>query len=367
MTTGKPDSEGIMHLPQEGLGQEGQGGDVTTALVFPPIIQEMNAQAQPDQHAQAMASGEVRHVPYVHALQIALGKKSLYFSANNQKAISPEDVHSTNLGGALYLRPEQGSRLVDAQVLGPHIRGDLMKSPEGELDRSELCKLPIVYHLQERKHIRDITDDEAKEAGYANKQQLQVRLALQTDQAETFELILQNKFRDFLKSRVAEENINGAFGVWPKVLEGLRFREITPNGMDSNILQQIAQIANDFQNSLELSKEDIIGTADRFSIREATPEELVECRKMANGEDARKSMGAVLKALHGAISPHSPMLKKPWNDMTGIYGEDTFAGLMKQLQERAHVLAPEPVPEARPTGWEERLAEAEKLVRGFRR
>lgn len=256
---------------------------------------------------------------------------------------------------------------MDAQVLKPHIRGDLMKLPEGELDRSELCKLPIVYHLQERKHIRDITDDEAKEAGYANKQQLQIRLSLQTDQAETFELILQDKFRDFLKSRVSEENLNGAFGVWPKVLEGLRFREITPSGMDINILQQIAQIANDFQSSLNLPKEEIIGTVDRFSIREAAPEELVKCGKTANEENARKSISTVLKTLHGAISSTSPEQKKPWNDMTGIYGQDTFAGMMRNLQERMHVLAPEPVPEAKPTGWKERLAGAEEFVRGFRR
>lgn len=108
MTTGNLNPGVTLHLPQEGLGQEGQSGVVSAAPAFPPIIEEMNAQAQPDKHEQAMVSGEVKHMPYVHALQIALGKKSLYFSANNEKAISPEDIHSTNLGGRVVYPPDTG-------------------------------------------------------------------------------------------------------------------------------------------------------------------------------------------------------------------------------------------------------------------
>ena len=282
---------------------------------------------------KALVSGKISNMTFTQGLKLALGKKNIYFSARHPEVQSPEGIDSVTRQAAVYLRPVDGRHIVQAEVLRHDMLPDELMDPKAE---DLLCKLPLVYSLNAaNKPIADITEEEAKSAGYSRRM-LQARLELQSDKAFDFEQkvaghVAQVAMHSFQGD---QQQLSGFLSaVVPRVIEGLRFGRIMG---DKNVAQQAIQFMNNLYASLEDT--DFQGTADMFSIGVAEVKDMVDGKLVENEHEARKTLGTSLLRIHNSIPGFNELDKDIRNEMYDVYGGQEFRSMMESLQKRGDEL-----------------------------
>lgn len=323
-----------------------------------PQEQVPNLQGEPNtpkELEQILQEGEIEKMPYQSALGLAVGGKQAYFSAHNPGAVVNRKGVCSGGQGTYFCVDDDQLHYVEGLVLHPETKGEDIAKGAWKRNLIKDLRLPIVFKKRnETVKISDITEEQAKEAGYM-KRPLQFLLAAQSDKKADFRQAVIQKLPPILAQLVVAAP--PAPGVTPPteeqlmamrnllgtlVLHQMQLGEghIPSEALNSGAMQSVPLVMAHLAYSFE--DQEIPGEAEIYNMRVAKPEEIVACDKVETEEEARKKLGDALGKLYHPMDRRlvgpNPKTRALFEEMSDIYAtkgnDNRFTEMLGGLEKK---------------------------------
>ncbi len=310
-------------------------------------------------------------MPFDKAFSFATGSKVVYLSACTPRAEADSPIRRVD--GVTYIDPNvgDGKHYIEAKIVRPDLVQENFQTPSFMTEPTNFdSSLPLVMKLKDaQKPITSLTDEEIHNAGYRSANKCRIMLALQSEQAPLMKQMIVAHMQPMLaevqgalEQGAQVQTDDGASVSTPippqeqsmilnqlvaATFETLK-KDIDPKALGNPMLAQfIPQIIPVLVNSIE--KEKIPGEVDTFTMRMATPQEMVTCNDCPDMKMAEQKAGKTLRYLHDTVTaPPTPNLKPLRDYMRQKYGETQLGAMLKELKTQADLLDPLPPKERSP-------------------